>query len=96
MKKTLSEVAKNKTMLNFWIDAISLINLLLLMATGSVLKYVLPHGSRACSREKSLLLANMTRHEWGDIHFLLALLFSVLMIWHIVRHWDWIKSVIHK
>jgi len=34
----------------------------------------------------------MSRHEWGTIHFYLALLFVFLMIVHIILHWDWIKS----
>ena len=36
-------------------------------------------------------LWSMTRHEWGAIHFYLALVFVVLMVVHIVLHWNWIK-----
>jgi len=34
----------------------------------------------------------MTRHEWGDIHFYLAIGFVILMVVHIILHWSRIKS----
>ena len=34
---------------------------------------------------------SFTRHQWGDIHFVLAILFIVLMVIHIILHWSWIK-----
>jgi len=33
----------------------------------------------------------MTRHEWGAVHFYLAILFVALMVVHIILHWTWIK-----
>ena len=33
----------------------------------------------------------MTRHEWGDIHFYLSVLFIALIMVHIILHWNWIK-----
>jgi hypothetical protein len=33
----------------------------------------------------------MPRHEWGDIHFYLAVGFVALMVVHIILHWGWIK-----
>jgi hypothetical protein len=36
----------------------------------------------------------MTRHEWGYVHFDLAVLFAVLMVVHIVLHWAWIKNCV--
>ena len=36
----------------------------------------------------------MTRHEWGSIHFYMAVVFVVLMIVHIVLHWTWIKHYV--
>ena len=34
----------------------------------------------------------MTCHEWGAIHFYLAVLFVSLMLVHIILHWTWIKN----
>ena len=83
---------------NFIIDTVSFINLAGLAFTGTIMKYVLPPGSgghgfrggRAPAEVK--VFWQMTRHEWGDIHFYLAVLFVSLMIVHIVLHWSWIKN----
>ncbi|MHC4739461.1 MAG: DUF4405 domain-containing protein [Planctomycetota bacterium] len=34
----------------------------------------------------------MGRHDWGNIHFYLAVLFVTLMTVHIILHWAWIKN----
>ena len=89
-----------KITVNFIIDMVSLIDLVCLVCTGIILEYVLPPGSGGLGRElhegrgrepvKDFL--SMTRHEWGDIHFYLALAFIAMMVLHIVMHWGWIKA----
>jgi hypothetical protein len=37
-------------------------------------------------------LLGLGRHDWGDVHFILALLFLVVILVHIVLHWSWIKT----
>ena len=94
--------------LNFIVDLIGFVNLLLLGATGSVMKWVLPPGSGGggggrgygfrggrgpgpdAGQMKQLL--GLGRHDWGDVHFILALLFLVVILVHIVLHWSWIKT----
>jgi len=86
--------------LNFVVDLAAFINLLCLAFTGFIMRYILPpgtggrgrvlHGGRSGEQIKKLW--SMTRHEWGDFHFYLALLFVALMVAHIVLHWSWIKS----
>ena len=86
--------------LNFIIDLLSFVNLLFLACTGFIIKYVLPpgsggrgqelHGGRGAGEIKSLW--SMTRHEWGDVHFYLAVLFVALIAVHIILHWTWIMS----
>jgi hypothetical protein len=89
--------------LNFIVDLVGFVNLLLLAATGSVMKWVLPPGSgggqghgfrggRGVSPAEVEQLFGLGRHDWGDIHFLLALLFVFLILVHIVLHWTWIKT----
>ncbi|MDH4238329.1 MAG: DUF4405 domain-containing protein [Phycisphaerae bacterium] len=86
--------------LNFIIDLISFINMVCLAVTGFIIRYILPPGSGGLGhgfrggRETGQIkeLWSMTRHEWGYIHFCLALLFVSLMVLHIVLHWGWIKS----
>lgn len=89
-----------RSSLNFIIDLVALLNLLGLITTGFIIKYILPPGSGGRGRqlhdghgrEHIKDLWSMTRHEWGDIHFYLALLFVILMIVHIILHWSWIKN----
>jgi hypothetical protein len=90
-----------RTTLNFIIDFVSFLDLLSLAFTGFIMKYILPPGSGGHGRgfrggrepaEEIKYLWSMTRHEWGGIHFYLAVIFAVLMVVHIILHWGWIKS----
>jgi hypothetical protein len=86
--------------LNFVIDLISFVDLACLAFTGSIMKWILPPGSGGHGRGfrggrtpgQITELWSMTRHEWGNIHFYLAVGFIVLMIVHVILHWGWIKT----
>jgi len=86
--------------LNFIIELVSFVNLLGLASTGFIIKYVLPPGTGGRGRqlhpgngrEHIKQLWSMTRHEWGDIHFYLAVIFVSLMAVHLILHWNWIKN----
>jgi hypothetical protein len=94
--------------LNFIVDLIGFVNLLLLAATGTIMKWVLPPGSGGGGRgfgygfrggrglgpggSQVKQLLGLGRHDWGDVHFILALVFVVLILVHIILHWTWIKS----
>jgi len=86
---------------NFIIDLAGFIDLLGLIFTGFIIKYVLPPGSGGGHgygyrggrgpAEGIRELWSMTRHEWGDIHFYMSVIFVVLMLIHLALHWTWIK-----
>ena len=94
--------------LNFVVDLIALVDLLLLAATGSIMKWVLPPGSGGGGRGYGYgfrggrgpgpgggqvrQLLGLGRHDWGDVHFVLAVVFVSLILVHIVLHWTWIKT----
>ena len=89
-----------RTTLHFMVDLTSFLDLLLLAATGAILKWVLPPGSggghgfrggRGLAAETQDF-ASLGRHDWGDVHFILALLFLFLMLLHLYLHWTWIKT----
>jgi hypothetical protein len=89
--------------LNFILGLVSFLNLLALVFTGFIMKYILPPGSGGVGRvlhggtghgTPYKQLWSMTRHEWGSIHFYLAVMFVVLMIIHIILHWTWIKCYV--
>ena len=93
-----------RTTLNFIVDLAAFLDLLGLAFTGFIMKYILPPGTGGRGRilrggrgagdlgEEIKELWSMTRHEWGDIHFYLAVLFATLMVVHIILHWGWIKA----
>lgn len=87
-----------RTTLNFVIDLISFIDLLGIVITGMIMMYVLPPGTGGGGyrggrgQGTARLLWSLSRHQWGKIHYCLALLFIVLMTAHILLHWTWIRN----
>ena len=77
-----------RSSLNFIVDLVALLNLLGLASPGFIMKYILPPGTGGRGRllhggiggEHIKQLWSMTRHEWGSIHFYLALSFVILML----------------
>ncbi len=103
--RRLRNVRVKRTTLNFVVDLIGFVNLLLLAATGAVMRWVLPPGSGGghgygfrggrgpgLGVDQVGQLLGLGRHDWGDVHFVLALLFVSLILVHIVLHWTWIKT----
>ena len=74
-----------KSSLNSIIDIVSFIGFALLVATGLLLKYRLPPGSGAWR-----MIWDLDRHGWGDVHFVIALVFLGLLTVHLWLHWKWI------
>ena len=89
---------------NFVLDLISFVDLVCLACTGFIIKYILPPGSggrgrllhEGQGREHIKAFWSMTRHEWGDVHFVLAVVFVGLMVAHIILHWSWIKNYVRS
>ena len=71
-----------RTNVNFLVDALSLVALVLLAVTGAIIRYVLPAGSGHGSA-----LWGLDRHGWGHVHFWIAVAFCVAMVVHLVLHW---------
>ena len=93
----------SRSTVNFILALVSVLNLSGLIFTGFIMKYMLPPGTGGLGRilhggtGRGVLykeLWSMTRHEWGSIHFYLAVMFVVLMIIHIILHLTWIKCYV--
>lgn len=67
------------------INSLAFVTFLFLTTTGVILKFYLPPRS---GRTKDLI--GMNRHEWGDIHFIIAVTFLTLIIVHLLLHKKWI------
>jgi hypothetical protein len=79
--------------INFVVDFVSLLVLLAIAATGLVLKYVLPPGIRG---GRGLRLWDLSRHDWGDIHFWLSVTLAGLVVVHVALHWTWVCAVVAR
>jgi len=78
----------NKARLLKLTDLFSFIGLLALISTGALLKFSLPPRSGGAS------VWGLTRHEWGDIHFYVSIIFLLLMSLHFLFHIKFIKKAI--
>ncbi|MFC1961988.1 DUF4405 domain-containing protein [Chloroflexota bacterium] len=73
------------------IVAILMIAVWSLAAFTGLLLWLAPEGQRSGQR---LLLLNLTKSEWGDIHFWVCVAVVVITITHIIIDWKALKGVI--
>jgi hypothetical protein len=92
-----------RSSLNFVIDAAAFAGFLLLATTGMLLAYRLPPGSgeregfgggRGESQRSIDLLWGYTRHEWGDVHYWMAIALMAVLALHLFLHWSWIVGIV--
>lgn len=76
-----------KTDVNFVVDFSALVGFLMLVSTGLLMYLVLP------PRSGRNMVWGLTRHEWGDIHFWVSMIFLGLIVVHTLLHWNWIKCM---
>lgn len=76
--------------INFWLAIAMSVNGIGLVLTGMILRWAVPGGPGRGVGDGTFLFRE--RHDWRDLHFHLALLFVVLIVTHIVLHWDWITA----
>lgn len=71
------------------IDVLAFVCFVLLVSTGILLEYLLPPGSGSWAS-----IWSMNRHEWGDIHFWVAVVFFTVLAVHLVLHWRFFAGLI--
>ena len=74
---------------NFIIDILAFIFFVFLTSTGIIIHYLLPSGS---GRSKTIW--GFGRHDWGDLHFYVAVGFLLILAFHLFKHWKWIWSLV--
>ena len=77
-----------KNTLNFAVDVLTLLAILLMVGTGLVMKFTLPPGSGG----RGLILSGLGRHDWGDVHFWASVALGVLLVLHVALHWAYVKT----
>jgi hypothetical protein len=80
-------------MLNFLLELVILVAVLGMIATGLTIRFVLPPGSRG---GRGLSLWGLDRHEWGDLHFWIAVSLGVLLAAHVALHWAWVCALTQR
>jgi hypothetical protein len=76
-----------KITLNYWLDVIAFVVFAFLTSTGILMQYSLPERSGRST------VWGLTRHEWGDLHFYIAIALFATLALHIVLHWKWIVNI---
>ena len=79
----------SKSTTNFLVDTVALAAIVLLSATGVLMRYVLPPGSGHFSQ-----LWGMDRHQWGQVHFWLAVGLLSTVVLHLLLHWHWVVCMV--
>ncbi len=80
-----------RVLVNIIIDTLAAMVMLGLLATGIILRFTLPPRS---GRVRTLW--SMSRHQWGDLHFWLALAAVAIVLLHLALHWDWVVCIVRR
>lgn len=75
--------------LNFLIDTVAFVAFAFLTTTGILTRYLLPPGSGRWAT-----LWGLNRHQWGDLHFWVAVVLLGVLAIHLVLHWRWILCIV--
>lgn len=78
---------KRSTLISL-IDVIAFTAFLFLTTSGILLHYLLPPGSGRWSE-----IWGMSRHQWGEVHFWIALCFFAVLAFHLLQHWRFILGL---
>jgi hypothetical protein len=79
----------NRANQNLLINFLLLALFISLISTGVLLHYILPPGTG-----RWVTIWGMDRHQWGGIHFWIAVVFMLLILIHLYQHWRCIVIMI--
>jgi hypothetical protein len=85
--------------LNFIIDTIMFVLLAAIAGIGLLMNYILLPGREAWAVYGSrveLFWLGLDRHQWGDIHFYLALTMLAFLALHIYLHWSLVVGLFQR
>lgn len=95
-------MAKNKInypKLNLTIDFIMFVVLMAVAGIGMLIRFILVPGfkrNEIYGADTELVFMGLDRHQWGAIHMVLSILLIILLVLHIVFHWDQICCILKR
>jgi len=85
----------NRNKLNLVVDVLGYFCMMALASTGLILLYRLPPGTGGRhGGETALTLLGLGRHDWGGVHFYIAVALLLLVVLHVALHWQWVKHTL--
>ena len=77
-------------LINFWLDASLLMSITILGWMTAMLQIVFPAPTAAAGWE----LWGLTFNDWHNAQFIALCVFALLVLVHVMLHWNWVCSVI--
>ena len=85
-----------KSKLNLLIDVLAYLGMMSMLSTGLMLMYIMPPGTGGCHGEGGarITLLGLSRHEWGKVHWYVAVGLIVVAAVHVLLHWKWVTNTL--
>lgn len=83
----------------FWTDVVIFLAMVSVMVTGGILKWVVPHGGGGGGRGRGAGQAaflDLSRHDWGEVHFYMSLVLVAGVAVHLLSHAGWVWVSVKK
>jgi hypothetical protein len=84
--------------INFSLNSVLFVAFFLANLSGLIIWLLLPSGGFQGGRNPfyNATLLSLTRHQWQDLHLWAGLAMIVILINHLVLHWDWLVCVARR
>lgn len=84
---------------NLLIDLLLTLAMVLVAGIGFLIKYILPPGRERILKygdNRDLFFLGLDRHQWGEIHLVVAFAMLALLLLHILLHWQTLLCLARK
>jgi len=82
--------------LNAFINIASALSLLCVAISGLILFFFLPSGEGFRGGRNLAFRTNfwaLSKHSWVNIHNIAGIILIILILIHLIMHWQWIKNM---
>jgi hypothetical protein len=81
----------SRNWINYLLDVLLVLLGIALVFTGLLLEWVMPGG-----RGGGASLWGFGRHDWGEVHFWIALALIAVVLVHLLMHWGWVATMTRR